>query len=61
MNKRGPRPPVEEDGTAFGIQRLRFLFIQLECNPFIRFRWLAVYPPACHFHLAPAYGKFASA
>jgi hypothetical protein len=36
-NKRGPRPPVEEDRTALGIQRLRFLFIQLQCNPFMRF------------------------
>src|SRR5215470_5123525 len=38
MKKRGPRPRLEEGKTALGIQRLRFsLFIQLDCNPFMRF------------------------
>jgi hypothetical protein len=35
MNKRGPRARIEEDRAALGIQRLRFVSIQLDCNPFI--------------------------
>ena len=54
MNKRGPRPRVEEDRTALGIQRLRFLFIQLQCNPFMRFPVASSFiRPACPLHLAP--------
>ena len=50
-----PRPRVEEDKTALGIQRLRFLFIQPECNPFIRFRWQAVLSahPIASFDFGP--------
>jgi hypothetical protein len=35
MNKRGPRLRLEEDRTALGIQRLRFVFIQVDRNLFI--------------------------
>src|SRR5262249_7932887 len=49
MNKRGPRPRVEEDRTALGIQRLRFPLIQPDCNPFMRFRGKQFCPPGMPF------------